>query len=129
MLVVEDEEDARDVVTMLLEGSGAQVTTASSATEALVQIEGRMPDLIVADIGLPDEDGYAFIARVREREGGQVDRVPALALTAAWMGERCGLRALPFRRLRTTCTRSEAGPEADRESSSTFRDVSAPHRE
>jgi signal transduction histidine kinase/CheY-like chemotaxis protein len=83
VLLVEGEEDTRDMVTMLLEGSGADVTTASSATEALAQIERRMPDLIVADIGgLPDEDRYTFIARVRQREGGRADRVPALALTA-----------------------------------------------
>jgi signal transduction histidine kinase/CheY-like chemotaxis protein len=82
VLVVEDEQDAREVVTLLLEGHGADVKTATSATEALSHIDARMPDLIVADIGLPDEDGYSFIARVRAREGGSADRVPALALTA-----------------------------------------------
>jgi CheY-like chemotaxis protein len=82
VLVVEDEQDARDVVTLLLEGSGADVRIATSATEALAHIDARMPDLIVADIGLLDEDGYSFIARVRAREGGSADRVPALALTA-----------------------------------------------
>jgi signal transduction histidine kinase/FixJ family two-component response regulator len=82
VLVVEDDQDARELVTLLLQGSGANVQTATSATEALSHIEARMPDLIVADIGLPDEDGYSFIARVRAREGASADRVPALALTA-----------------------------------------------
>jgi CheY-like chemotaxis protein len=82
VLVVEDEQDAREVVTLLPEGNGADVKTATSATEALSHIDARMPDLIVADIALPDEDGYSFIARVRAREGGSADRVPALALTA-----------------------------------------------
>jgi CheY-like chemotaxis protein len=52
-----------------------------------------MPDLIVADIGLPDEDGYVFIARVREREGGGADRVPALALTTE--GRRIAIEHSP----------------------------------
>jgi CheY-like chemotaxis protein len=82
VLLVEDDEDARDVVTMLLEGSGADVKSATSAADALAQIDACRPDLIVADIGLPDEDGYMFIARVRARKDGSADRIPALALAS-----------------------------------------------
>jgi hypothetical protein len=82
VLLVEDDKEVRDVVTMLLEGSGADVTSATSAADALAQIDACRPDLIVADTRLPDEDGYMFIARVRAREDGSADRIPALALTS-----------------------------------------------
>ena len=82
MLVLENEPDARDLFTALLEESGAHVTAAASAGEALALLDTRSVDVIVADIGLPDEDGYAFIRKVRIREGGGPHHVPALALTA-----------------------------------------------
>ena len=82
VLVLENEPDARDLFTALLEESGAHVTAAASAGEALALLDTRAVDVIVADIGLPDEDGYAFIRKVRIREGGGPHHVPALALTA-----------------------------------------------
>jgi CheY-like chemotaxis protein len=82
VLVLENEPDSRDLFTALLEESGAHVMAAASAREALALLDTRSVDVIVADIGLPDEDGYAFIRQVRIREGGGPHHVPALALTA-----------------------------------------------
>jgi circadian clock protein KaiC len=81
VLLVEDFGDAREIVTTILERAGAEVTPSGSSAEALAQIDRQVPDLIVADIGLPHEDGIAFIRRVRARTG-QESTVPAVALTA-----------------------------------------------
>ena len=82
VLVVDDEADARELVQAALEGGGAIVTLASSSAEALEAIRVRKPDVVVSDIGMPDEDGYVFIRKLRElpRDGG--GRIPAVALTA-----------------------------------------------
>ncbi len=82
VLVVDDEADARALVRRLLEERGANVTTNGSVAEALASLrEGRF-DVLVSDIGMPEEDGYALIRQVRalpaERGGG----MPAVALTA-----------------------------------------------
>ncbi len=78
VLVLDDEADARDLVTAVLVKSGARVRTAGSADEAIALLREHRPDVVLSDIGLPTEDGYAFIRRVRE-----IDRtVPAAALTA-----------------------------------------------
>jgi CheY-like chemotaxis protein len=78
VLVVDDEADARDLVTYILEASGMAVTSASSVAEALDLIGAVNPHVLVADIGMPDADGYALISAVRARGV----HVPALALTA-----------------------------------------------
>jgi signal transduction histidine kinase/CheY-like chemotaxis protein len=82
LLVVEDDPDSRDLLTAMLEASGAHVRAAASAREALALIKSHRPDVIVADIGLPDEDGYAFMRRVRASQDSQATTVPAIALTA-----------------------------------------------
>ena len=82
VLVVDDEFDARALVTTMLEGSGAQVLAVSSAAEALDSMESWKPDVLIADIGMPVEDGYGLIRKVRalpREHGGQT---PAVALTA-----------------------------------------------
>ena len=82
VLIVDDEEDARELVSVMLTKSGAAMKCASSSSEAMAIIESWRPDVLIADIGMPIEDGYGLIKRVRElpRElGGQT---PALALTA-----------------------------------------------
>ncbi|HWQ34304.1 MAG TPA: ATP-binding protein [Blastocatellia bacterium] len=82
-LVVDDEEDTRKFVAALLTESGATVRTAAGAAEAEAVLSGWMPDVIVADIGMPGEDGYEFIQRVRKREAESGARkTPAIALTA-----------------------------------------------
>jgi len=82
VLVLDDEDDARDVVQRLLEDAGARVRTAANAAEAMAILENRFePDIIVSDIGMPDQDGYEFMQRVR-RMAGAIAGVPAAALTA-----------------------------------------------
>jgi CheY-like chemotaxis protein/two-component sensor histidine kinase len=82
VLVVEDNADAQLLVHTILERCGATVRTTTSAATALFALTADRPDIIVSDIGLPDEDGYALIRRIRllaPEEGGHL---PAIALTA-----------------------------------------------
>jgi signal transduction histidine kinase len=80
VLVVDDEPDACEAVRVVLEDHGAMVRTAASAAEALdIMIDVR-PDVIVADLAMPDRDGYELIREVRARTAGR--HVPAVALTA-----------------------------------------------
>ena len=82
VLVVDDEQDARDIIGEILRRGGADVTTAATAREGL-QLLGRLrPDVLVSDIAMPDEDGYAFIRCVRELTAGDGGATPAVALTA-----------------------------------------------
>lgn len=81
-LVVDDEEDTRDMLCAVLEMCGAQVTLAGSASEALHLFELAPPDVLLSDIGMPDQDGYALIAQIRDLPGDKGGRVPAVALTA-----------------------------------------------
>jgi PAS domain S-box-containing protein len=83
VLLVEDDDDARDMLAAVLAAAGAAVTAAGSAEEALGSWERARPQLIVSDIGMPGMDGYAFIAEVRRRERRLgIPAVPAVALTA-----------------------------------------------
>jgi PAS domain S-box-containing protein len=82
LLIVDDEVDARDLLTTILERAGAQVTSARSAIEALDVLERARPQVLISDIGLPHEDGYALIRRIRALDETRGGRVPALALTA-----------------------------------------------
>jgi PAS domain S-box-containing protein len=82
VLIVDDELDARALLTAMLERCGAEVHAVGSAWEGLEAIERWRPDVLVADIGMPVEDGYGLIRKVRalpKERGGQT---PALALTA-----------------------------------------------
>ena len=82
VLVVEDEADSREMLVMVFKRSGATVTAAASAGEAMEALRRATPDLLVCDIGLPGEDGYELIRRVRAHEAEEGGRLPALALTA-----------------------------------------------
>jgi two-component system CheB/CheR fusion protein len=82
LLVVEDEADSREMLAMVFTRSGATVTAAASAGEAMEAMRRATPDLLVCDIGLPGEDGYELIRRVRTLEAEKGGRMPALALTA-----------------------------------------------
>jgi len=82
VLVVEDHDDARDLVACVLGAAGAEVTTAASTGEALERIAGTTPDLLLADLGLPDEDGYTLLKRIRELRTSHAGALPAVALTA-----------------------------------------------
>jgi CheY-like chemotaxis protein len=82
VLVVEDDHDTRELLKVLLETEGAVVTATSGVQEALSAYDQSRPNVIVADIGMPEYNGYTLIGRVRarERESGKI--VPAIALTA-----------------------------------------------
>jgi len=82
ILVVEDDNDTRELLRVLLETQGGQVRAASSVSEALDQYDQARPDVLVADIGMPDYNGYALIGRVRARDRERGSIVPAIALTA-----------------------------------------------
>jgi PAS domain S-box-containing protein len=82
VLVVDDEFDARVLVTTMLERSGAQVLAVASTREALESMETWNPDVLIADIGMPIEDGYSLIRKVRALPSDRGGQTPALALTA-----------------------------------------------
>jgi CheY-like chemotaxis protein len=80
--VVDDEKDARDLIKAVLEQCDAIVLTASSATEGLDALQRLQPDILISDIGMPQEDGYSLIEKVRTLPSEQGGRIPAVALTA-----------------------------------------------
>jgi CheY-like chemotaxis protein/two-component sensor histidine kinase len=82
VLVVDDELSARQIVTAILTRGGADVQVAASAEEAMQSIEIRQPDVLVADIEMPGEDGYSLIRRVRRLDAASGGQIPAVALTA-----------------------------------------------
>jgi signal transduction histidine kinase/ActR/RegA family two-component response regulator len=82
VLVVDDEQDTRDLLRAVLEQCGSEVITAASAAEALEAFQQSKPDVLISDIGMPEEDGYELIWKVRALETGLGKRVPAIALTA-----------------------------------------------
>jgi signal transduction histidine kinase len=81
ILVVEDDEDARDLLVTVLTQQGAKVSHAGNATEALASVSHSLPDVMLSDIGLPGEDGYDLMRAIRARGFG-ADTLPAIALTA-----------------------------------------------
>ncbi|PYR10774.1 MAG: hypothetical protein DMF99_10710 [Acidobacteria bacterium] len=82
VLVVEDDPDAREMLTGVLQQAGAEVISVASAAEALDTLHHRRADVLISDIGMPDEDGYALIHRVRALDPKSGGTVPAIALTA-----------------------------------------------
>jgi PAS domain S-box-containing protein len=81
VLVVDDEEDAGVLLTTVLEQCGARIAVASSVSAALEAVERLRPDVLVSDIGIPGEDGYTLIKRVRALAPEQGGSIPAVALT------------------------------------------------
>lgn len=82
VLAVDDEADARHLLTAVLERCGAEVRTCASAAEALAVMDEYNPDILISDIGMPEETGFDLIRKIREREAGHAGRIPAVALTA-----------------------------------------------
>jgi PAS domain S-box-containing protein len=82
VMVVEDDGDTRELVNRLLTESGARVQAVGTAAAALEQFLAERPDILVSDIGLPGEDGYSLIERIRALDPTQGAGVPAIALTA-----------------------------------------------
>jgi signal transduction histidine kinase/DNA-binding response OmpR family regulator len=81
ILVVDDEADTRDLVAVMLAQCGAVVKGCETATEALAALQAWRPDVLVSDIGMPEEDGYSLIKKVRQLDQPE-GRIPAVALTA-----------------------------------------------
>jgi signal transduction histidine kinase len=82
VLVVDDEEDAREAMAVLLGQAGARVVSVGGAVDALEAMDRERPDVLLSDIAMPGEDGYALIRRVRGRDAAKGGRIPAAALTA-----------------------------------------------
>jgi CheY-like chemotaxis protein len=82
ILVVDDEHDAAEWVAELLRAAGAEVRIAASAADGLEAIRSWRPDLLISDVGMPGEDGYALMKRVRALSPEDGRQTPALALTA-----------------------------------------------
>jgi signal transduction histidine kinase/ActR/RegA family two-component response regulator len=82
VLVVDDDEDARELQHMVLTGAGARVVLAASADEALTLLRSERPDVLVSDIGMPGKDGHVLIREVRRMTEAEGGRIPAIAVTA-----------------------------------------------
>jgi PAS domain S-box-containing protein len=98
ILVVDDEPDSNEVVRTLLADRGAEVRVAASAAQALELLGRWKPDLLVSDVGMPDEDGYSLLSKVRARDD-DLAGLPAIALTAyASVDDRVRLLSAGFAR-------------------------------
>jgi PAS domain S-box-containing protein len=82
VLVVDDEQDARELICQVLGQCGAVIISAASAAEGLALIQRHKPDVIVSDIGMPEKDGYQFIRELRRLPANAGGQTPAVALTA-----------------------------------------------
>ncbi len=81
VLIIDDQRDARELIRRVLDRAGALVFEASTGDEALLQLSRHKPDLIICDIGLPDEDGYSLLKRIRQHIDPDL-QLPTIALTA-----------------------------------------------
>jgi CheY-like chemotaxis protein len=82
VLVVEDDPDTLETLMMLLEAHGAEVAGVLCAADAIRALDSFRPQLLLSDIAMPGEDGFALIARVRKRAPAEGGRIPAVALSA-----------------------------------------------
>jgi signal transduction histidine kinase/DNA-binding response OmpR family regulator len=82
VLIVDDEADSRELVTAILIRCGGEVSCCESAADAIKAVKDWKPDLLVSDIGMPGEDGYALIKKVRKLRSKRAREIPAIALTA-----------------------------------------------
>lgn len=81
VLLVDDDQDARDATQILLQTCGARVDVAGSAQAAIQSFESEAPSVVVSDIGMPDADGYSLAAEIRRRDARSGRRTPMIALT------------------------------------------------
>jgi PAS domain S-box-containing protein len=93
VLLVDDLAEARELITFALVNSGAEVRTADSAAEGLSVLREWRPDVILSDIAMPSEDGYAFIRKVRKLSEEKGGTIPAAALTA-YVGSKERLKSI-----------------------------------
>jgi CheY-like chemotaxis protein len=81
MLVVDDNIDSLEMIAEILRRSGAKVLTATSAAEAYELVQRERPEVLVTDVGMPEEDGYALLRKVRDLAPECGGNTPAVALT------------------------------------------------
>ncbi len=81
IVVVDDDEDARDLVERIFSRNGFECRSASGAAEALLVLATYVPDVIISDLAMPEEDGYELMRKIRALPNGCA-KVPAIALTA-----------------------------------------------
>jgi CheY-like chemotaxis protein len=82
VLIVDDDDDCRELLATLLESRHARVICASSAQEALARARDSLPHVVISDIAMPGEDGYSFMRQLRSLPREQGGAIPAIALTA-----------------------------------------------
>jgi len=82
VLVVDDEADTRELISEVLKECGSEVITSRSAAEALEALERHKPNILISDLGMPDEDGYSLISKIRALPSERGGHIPAAALTA-----------------------------------------------
>ena len=82
ILIVDDEADSRDLVSAILTRYGSEVKCTESAADAILAFQQWNPDMLVSDIGMPNEDGYSLIRKLRKLRSKRATQIPALALTA-----------------------------------------------
>jgi CheY-like chemotaxis protein len=82
VVLVEDDDDGRELVSLILRNAGASVESVASAAAGFDAICHNRPQMLVSDIGMPDEDGYTLMRRVRALESCEGGDVPAIALSA-----------------------------------------------
>lgn len=87
VLVVDDEADSQELLTIILEHCGAQVESVSSAKAAYSCLDRHYPDVIISDIGMPEEDGYSFLQTLNASSDRRLGQIPAIAITAYAMEE------------------------------------------
>jgi CheY-like chemotaxis protein len=87
VLVVDANDDQRELLEFVLRLRGAKVTTASTVCEALAAVDRERPDVLVSEISLPDADGYELVRRLRTRDASRGGRTPAVAVTG-WAGRQ-----------------------------------------
>lgn len=82
VLVVDDEADTRELIREVLKACGSEVIISRSAADALEALEQHQPDVLISDLGMPDEDGYSLISKIRALPPERGGQIPAAALTA-----------------------------------------------
>ena len=81
LLVVDDDADTRNLLTILFELEGAEIIAAASVKEAIDAISRVKPDVLITDIYMPDEDGYSLLSKIKNIDA--IKEIPAIALTAS----------------------------------------------
>lgn len=85
ILIVEDDPDSCEVLDLFLEQSGAEVVQSNSASEAMARLKtlkNNLPDVIISDLGMSEEDGYSLMTRIRQMQKDEGGKIPAIALSA-----------------------------------------------